>query len=306
MDIDEILSGKDSSHGGQDNSEPLKSRLFEWLRDHTQRKRGFLRKAAKDLNIDYDKKKELLWKYSSEFHTSLFSIPQSGRGSDIAVCSKPDKQHACFATVDVPNCLDRHRFVEVEKLAVEAGWVPSKNRNRALIWDKPWGSEGLRLGRIEWWMTGFVRLHVQKPSTKGKAKQLLYSAFVSTGLILDRTISDKFLNDVIWYGSHDVYVYEKPLPYKKITTYKELGITEIVTGDLSDKRGLEVHVVKPDIVTKYELFLVQITKLLEQQQMKDQTTNKLIEANNLAIQQFNEYLRDVSVPKTKAPERLYE
>lgn len=300
----EVLS---EESGAQNN--PLKYRLFQWLRDNpTQRKRGFLRKAAVALHIDYAKNKKILWNYSSLFKTDIRASPEFERHSKSGVCSKPDSQHAVFAGAFVPDCLDRHKYSEVEQLAIEAGWRLSKNRNRILIWNHPvlFGKEQVFIGRIQWWTTSLVRIHVLKPQNLGRAKQLVYNAFVTTGLINNLVISEELLDSIRWHDTHDVYVTDHNLPYKKITTYSELGVKAIKMGDYSHRNCLEVEVVKPDIVGKYEKFVTQVTKILEQHEVKDVKLVKILEANSEAIQQFNAYLREVSAPKVQGSKRLYE
>jgi hypothetical protein len=312
LNIDEKVGGKVSGKGGQVTSEPIKARLFEWLRDNPNvRGRGYLKRAARGIKLDYESNKELLWKYASEYRTSLYSLPLNGRGSNLADCPIPDAQHAVYAECQAPECLDRVRYPEVTDLALEAGWKSSRNGNRELYWDLPWGKDGLRLGRIRWWETGTIKVHVLPPQTIARAKQLLYSAFVSTGLILDRDICDNFLDSVDWDSSHDVYFYDKPLPYKKITSYAVLGVTKIVTGDNSHKRGLEVEVCKPKIVKNYEKLVSGLSKLIEHQDersnTKDAQIEKLIEMHMQAIQRYDETIAELTqAPKTKRPERLYE
>lgn len=302
-------SGKVLGKAGMAQSEPLKYRLFAWLRENpSNRKRGYLRKASIDLQIDYQVKKDLLWKYASEFKTDIRSLPENGRGSKCRVCSKPDSQHACFAEVFVPDCLSRLKFFEVTKLAQEVGWRLSRNKNRNLSWDK----EQYSVGRVQWWVNGRVRVHVVKSERAveplGKVKQLLYKAFISSGLILDLVISEAFLKEVRWFSAHDVYDYDRPLPYKKIVTYRELGVETIVTGDVSHRSGLEVHVVKPDIVSKFERLVESLGKALEKGELDKVGWSKVLEQNTLAIQGFNSYLAEVSKPKSdlKKVDRLYE
>jgi hypothetical protein len=302
--------GKVLGKVGKLSDEPLKYQLFAWLRDNpTIRKRGYLKKAAVELKIPYKEKKELLWRYASEFKTDIRSLPQNGRGSYNRVCSKPDSQHAVFAEVGVPDCLSRVKFYgEVTGLAVEVGWRLSKNVNHNLIWDK----EQYTVGRIQWWVNGRVRVHLVNPNKAtepiGLVKQLLYNAFIASGLIADLVISQTFLNDVVWYDAHDVYNYDRPLPYKMITTYKELGMPVIVTGDISHKRGLEVHVIKPDIVTKFERLVDAVNKAFTQSELEKAGMAKILEQNTLAIQGFNSYLAELSKPKSDLKQlgSLYE
>jgi hypothetical protein len=301
----EVLSGESDV---QNN--PLKYRLFQWLRDNpTQRKRGFLRKAAVALHIDYAKNKKILWNYSSLFKTDIRASPEFERHSKSGVCSKPDSQHAVFAGALVPDCLDRHKYSEVEQLAIEAGWRLSKNRNRILIWDQPFGKEQIRIGRIQWWTTSLVRIHVLKPQNLGRAKQLVYNAFVTTGLINNLVISEEFLDSINWHDNHDVYTTDHNLPYKKITTYAELGIKAIKMGDYSHRNCVEVEVVKPDIVGKYEQLMDKLSKAFEKSDLEKAGLAKIVQVSSEAIQQFNVFLQDVSKPKG-APggklDRMYE
>jgi hypothetical protein len=296
---------KDSVEDIEGSETVLKYRLFQWMREHPkERKHGFLRKAAIFLHIDYAKNKQTLWTYSSQFRTDMRSLTEYGQRSKKLVCSCPDSQHGVFAEVVVPGCLDRKKFGEITGYAVGAGWVSSKNKNRVLIWDK----ERSSVGRVQWWMTGRVRVHVVKPQTLARAKQLLYKAFIASGLIADLMISEQFLSEVRWFSAHDVYVYDKALPYKKITTYKELGVDEIVTGDFSHRKALEVHVVKPDIVSKFELLVETVSKAFAKSELEKAGLSKLLEQNTVAIQSFNNYLSEVSKPKRDVPkvDRLYE
>ncbi len=302
-------TGKVLGKVGKVPDEPLKYQLFAWLRDNpNRRKPGYLKEAAAELHIDYKSKKELLWRYASEFKTDIRSLPQNGQGSVLRVCSKPDSQHACFAEVFVPECLSRVRFVDVTGLAVGVGWRLSRNCNRNLFWDR----ERFSLGRVQWWVNGRVRVHVFDPKKSvepmGKVKQLLYHAFIASGLIADLKISEDFLKGVRWYSTHDVYVYEKALPYKKITTYKELGVEEIVTGDLSHRHGLEVKTIKPDIVTRYEALVDLLREDIIQGKLDRETYSKVIDQNTQAIQGFNSYLSGLSKSKTGSEKlgRLYE
>lgn len=298
-------AGKVLGFTGKLPDEPLKYQFFAWLRDNPKlRKRGYLKKAAADLHVSYKEKKELLWRYASEFKTDIRSLPEYGRGSTLRVCSKPDSQHAIFADVFVPDCLSRVKYYdEVTDLAVRAGWRLSRNSNHNLIWDK----DRFSLGRVQWWVDGRVRVHVvfdKVVEPLGKVKQLLYDAFVASGLILDLGISMEFLGGVAWNDCHDVYNYDKALPYKRITAYKELGIPVIVTGDLSHRKSLEVHVIKPDIVTKYENLVTLLQKKLEQGNLKEEALSKILEQNTAAIQGFNSYLAEVSNPKAAVNGRL--
>ena len=65
------------------------------------------------------------------------------------------------------------------------GWVLSKARNRFLVWKG-------RLGRVVWFESGTVTLHVKRPGNLGKAKQLFCDAFVNTGLLTDVKVVESY------------------------------------------------------------------------------------------------------------------
>jgi hypothetical protein len=294
---------------------PLKYRLWDWLRSHPNRpKRGFLREAAIDLHLNYSESKKTLWDYSSEFKTVAESSTRFGAGPKNSVMPKsridesrvkdrPDSQHACYAVCEVPSCLDRKRFVEVEKLAIDAGWRPSKNRNRELIFEKR-----LSIGRIEWWVNGHVHIHVEKPQTLGRAKGLVYEAFVSTGLIDSVKISEAFLASVEWFGSHDVFNTgsEKPLPQLTITAYEILGLKKIKIGDLSHLYDVETEVVKPPLLVTYEKLVTALTGAFEKDVLEKAGVAKAIQSSNEVIANFNAYLQKQEAQVKETPKRLYE
>jgi hypothetical protein len=276
--------GQVSGKVGKASIEPLLNRVFQWLREHPNVKgRGKLRKLAFDLGLDYQQNKKYLWKLSSQWQTDL----RNERGSKTAVRSKPDEQHAVFAQAKAPACLNRKKDAEVTAKAVSVGWRLSKNRNRILFWAEP------GLGRVQWWETGTIFVHVAKPIQMARVKTLLYHAFNNTGLIFDWTIMEQFVNSADWYSSHDTYdtPNNKPLPYMKITTYEVLGVKAIKTGDFSHKNKLEVEVAKPKIVENYE----ELVGLLK---ANADVSNEVLSKNSKIIEQFNEYLAAVSSPKS--------
>lgn len=168
------------------------------------------------------------------------------------------------------------------------GWALSKNKNRILYWNEP------GVGRVQWWETGTVFVHVIKPVQLGRVNTLLYHAFSNTGLIFDWEIMERFVDSVDWYSSHDTYDTpdNKPLPYMKITTYEGLGVRAIKTGDVSHRNKLEVEVVKPKIVERYE-------ELVSWLKINSEVSNDMLAKNCKAIEQFNEFLEAVSSPKSK-------
>ena len=284
--FDSSPKGQVSGKVGKAYSETLLNRVFQWFREHPNVKgRGKLRKLAYDLGLDYQKNKNYLWKLSSQWKTDL----RNERGSKTAIRSKPDEQHAVFAKSKAPACLDRKKGVDVTANAVSVGWRLSKNRNKILFWAEP------GLGRVQWWETGTIFVHVAKPIQMGRAKTLLYHAFNNTGLIFDWEIMEQFVNSIDWYCSHDTYDTpdSKPLSYMKITTYEVLGVKVIKTGDFSHRNKLEVEVAKPKIIEYYE----ELVGLLK---TNAEVSNDVLTKNNQIIEQFNGYLAAVSSPKSKS------
>jgi len=292
-----------------DNAAPLKYRLWSWLRAHPhERKRGFLRKAAVELNIDYKQRKNVLYIYSSKFKTDVQNLTDFGKAprsvvspSQGLVKSKPDSQHACFAIATTPECLDRKKFRDVECLALEAGWRLSKNKNRELIWEK-----NLNVGRIRWWTTGHVRVHVERPQTLSKAKQLLFGAFVDTGLIDSIKISETFLTTVEWHGHHDNFETDHNLPYMRITAYNELGLKSLTLGDHSHRRDVEAVWVKAPIIEKYEKLVGLMTTVFETSELEKKGIADILQQSNELIVAFNGYLKQQEGRAKEQPKRLYE
>jgi hypothetical protein len=69
--------------------------------------------------------------------------------------------------------------------AVKAGWVQTRALNKWLLWRDP-------LGRLQWFETGRVNIHMRGPASTGRLAQLLAQAFHRTGLIADIDAFEKF------------------------------------------------------------------------------------------------------------------
>lgn len=163
---------------------------------------------------------------------------------------KSPKIHAARAVCRVPKQLDR-------VLAVYAGWVLSKNRNRVLIW------KDRAFGRMEWWETGNVLVWIKKPKTMARVKRFLCIAFYKSGLIYSSVLLDAFLAKVHWKGAHNVFETSEKLPYNVITNYEKSHGIKIVTGDASHLNGIEVQWVCPDWLERLELMQQHNIKILE-------------------------------------------
>jgi hypothetical protein len=255
----------------QVTQEDLKTRVFQWLRSHSREKnRGKVKKLCCDLGLDYEKHKQTLWQYCSRWKTES----RFGQGP------KSPSLHRVLVCGYVPVCLDRRRFHEVEGLAVEAGWVRSRNRNRELIWERD-----LALGRVRWWPSGRVVAHLEKPQTVDRRNMLLAVAFGQSGLILDKNILVGFIRSFDLVEQHSVHRTPngERLPYMVIDDYVELLGVRVKLGDLSDRDAVEIELVKP--------------KWIERGQLLQEQTLKTIAMNTEQVQVFQQFLKDLSSPK---------
>jgi hypothetical protein len=201
----------------------------------------------------------------------------------------------------VPGSVDRGA-------ALEVGWTLSKNKNRVLIF------RDAQYGRVEWWETRRVVVHIGKPQTLGRVKQFLSNAFFRNGLIFDINVFHPFIESVQWLGAHDVYDTTEKLPYKVIDTYKDsLGFT-LKCGDLSHPFSYEIEWCKPSWMERADLFnrqAFQELSTLTQEAIRNAEANgKIVETDskallqtNALIQQFTELMRDLARPKLEPKDR---
>jgi len=164
--------------------------------------------------------------------------------------SKPHSFHNARAWVYVDRLrLDR-------KVAVERGWVLSRNRNKALLW-----REGL--GRMEWFETGRVNIFVRKPPTKGRLWQLFCNGFSFTRLIDSWVVLEAVLKNIRTKGAHAVWETGQRQPHLVIDLFKFSNGVKIKLGDLSHPTGIEVEFTYPDWAEKNERLLKQFMNLMK-------------------------------------------
>lgn len=162
--------------------------------------------------------------------------------------------------------LDRQAAVEAEGSV----WLQTRARNKMLLW------KDRQLGRLEWHLSGRINIWIKRPATWGRVKQMLAKAFMWTGLIDDIEIFDLWAASARFKGSHLVYDTGERLPYSRIELLKEsLGVV-VKTGDVTHPTGIEIEFHYPDWAERNELLHQQNTKALEQ---------------------FSEFMRDLSTPK---------
>jgi hypothetical protein len=123
--------------------------------------------------------------------------------------------------------------VEIEKFGSGFGWFPSKAKNRFWIWRG-------KLGRVTWFETGSVRLHVRRPGNLGKAKQLFCDAFANSGLVSDIKLINPVLAGIRPKSGHFPYSSGERLPYMVIRDFEQSHGIVIKVGDRTHPDAVEV------------------------------------------------------------------
>jgi hypothetical protein len=113
------------------------------------------------------------------------------------------------------------------------GWVRSKSKNRFWMWP-------CRLGRVVWFESGTVTLHVRRPGNLGKAKQLFCDAFVNTGLLTDMKLLNPVLERIRPKSGHFPYSAGERLPYMVIRDFELSHGIVIKVGDRTHPDAVEV------------------------------------------------------------------
>jgi hypothetical protein len=280
---------KNESDRHQLSEVSLKDLAFRWLNEHKhENRRGKIIKLAASLGLSYAKKRDYLYQISRQFNTEVKNGLRRW---------SPSSQHNWCAVGFVGGCLDRKGFPAIEDVAVELGWVLSKNRNRELFWVDRY------LGRIRWWATGRVSILVKKPCTLGRAKQLAAKAFVWNSLILDHTASVKFIEGIHWCSSEDVYLTPngQRLPYMKISAYEDI-FGEIVLGDLSHPNGVEIKVC-PGLLHRQNYQLAASSKAIEESLLAIKETKEVLKQVAEQTKQFGDLLQSFSSPLSPKGEK---
>ncbi len=108
--------------------------------------------------------------------------------------------------------------------ALNVGWVLSKARNRFLQFKSV-------LGRVVWFESGTVRLHVRAPGNEGRAKQLFCDAFFKTGLIGTVEELERLLGSLFLDSFHTVVKTGQRLPYVHVKDFAGTNGFEFKSGD---------------------------------------------------------------------------
>jgi len=256
----------------------LKDRAYAFLNLHHNLKPKIL---CQLLQVPYQQYKgyvrQLRCKWKRDFKNGLPS-------------KSPSSQHNCRAYCYVPGSVDRG-------VALEVGWVLSRNRNRVLTLKDP------LYGRIEWWETRRVVVHINKPQTLGRVKQFLSNAFFKTGLIWDDRVFNPWIESVQWFSAHDVYETGERVRYRVVDAYKDsLGFV-FKAGDLSHPSSYEFEWCKPQWMERFELLSRQALVNLEKNGMIVETDARALQQTSQAIQTFNDFMKDLATPKRENKDR---
>jgi hypothetical protein len=176
------------------------------------------------------------------------------------------KFHAARGWVYALKLLNR---ADVDRL-VEAGWLETRARNRMIIF------KDVKLGRLEWHVSGRINIWVKKPASWGKLKQLLSNAFFRSGLLEDVQVFDLWANSARFKGAHLTFDVGERLPYARVDFLKDsLGVV-VKMGDVSDPDCLEIEFTYPDWAERNE---------------------KILEQNKRALENFSDFLKDLGQPR---------
>jgi hypothetical protein len=180
---------------------------------------------AKLMNLDYKKYRQTLTNYRNFWVYNH----ENERGS------KCSSLHCFKAKVklDLPLSQDLRGVVDSNVEEMAFGWVLSKARNRFLVWKG-------RLGRVVWFESGTVTLHVKRPGNLGKAKQLFCDAFVNSGLLTDVKVLNPILERIRPKSGHFPYSSGQRLPYMVIRDFEERHGIVIKVGDKTHPNAIEV------------------------------------------------------------------
>ncbi len=181
-------------------------------------------------------------KYVANIRCDWKSHCRNERGSKCSI-------HAWRGWCYVPLSVDRAR-------ALDAGWVPSKARNRWLLWRD-------RLGRLQWFETCRVNLYVRKPANLGRAYQLVCNGFSFTGLIKDMKVLERVLESVRFKGAHFVFGTGQRLPRLTIDLFRKSNGVVIKVGDRTHPSSVEVIATYMDWAEKNEELLSRFVSLLQ-------------------------------------------
>jgi len=227
---------REKSHTESSDSQPggtIKDQVFQLLD-----KNPLLmpKELCAVLHLDYTKhggyvcNVRTLWKYH----------PKRQQGS------KCSSVHGWRGWTKVPLVLAR-----VREGAVKVGWLPTRARNRWILWKE-------KLGRLQWFETGRVNIYARAPVTVGRVYQLICNAFSYTGLITDLKLLEQVLGAIRFKGAHYVFETDQRLPFLTISLFNKGNGVVIKVGDRTHPTAVEVIAHYPDWAEQNERLFVEV------------------------------------------------
>lgn len=134
------------------------------------------------------------------------------------------------------------------RLALKAGWLETRARNRWILWKD-------RFGRLQLFETGRINLYIRRPATLGKAYQLMCNALALTGLITDLKVLEPILRGIRFKAAHYVYDTKHALPKLTIDLFAKSNGIVIKVGDRTHPTSVEVIASYPDWAERNERVL---------------------------------------------------
>jgi hypothetical protein len=230
----------------------LRQRVFGILKQyHNLKPKAIFAMIPEELKKGKNPKNQL--DYIRHLRSDWIRDYKLGQGSKVQ--GHPDSFHKARGWVYVDRLnLSREK-------AVAVGWIPSRNRNRVLIWKDPKG-----FGRMEWHLKGRVNIMPRQPpvATKGRVWQLFCNGFSMTGLIDSLQVLDVVLKSIRFKGATAVWDLGVKVPYFVIDFFRLSNGLVLKGGDLSHPTGIEAEFCLPDFVEKGEAQLARNTKIIEE------------------------------------------
>jgi len=144
---------------------------------------------------------------------------------------------------------------DIIKAALAKNWIQTKAKNRWLLWKDP-------IGRLMWFETGRINLHVKKPGNIGRAFQLFCNAFSFTGLLSDFEL-EKCLENIRFKGAHYVIETGERLPKLKVELFHRSNGVVVKAGDKSHPTSYELEITYPGWGERNELLFNNLMQLLK-------------------------------------------
>lgn len=190
------------------------------------------------LQIPYYEKRNYIYKLKNKWKF----LPRNERGSI------PSSIHGYRAFTYVSQQFMDLRIGNVRSAAISVGWIPTKAKNRWLLWKD-------RLGRLNWFETGRINLWIRSPANLGRAFQLICNAFSFTGLITDLKFLEPILKKIKFKSAHYVFDVKQPLPKLTIDLFGKSNGLVIKVGDRTHPTSLELIASFPDWADRNEKLL---------------------------------------------------